>query len=387
MNDLEKALSNIKNNIDGSGTMRVKGVELCKDDVLELYYNLGKKRKFSLKHETESKSKKECVLSIASNVLTQWQTITYYHSVAKTNFENELYLSFFNDLDLLVTNDFSTIGDFHETSALLQIPDLPYDYTEHINFYVDENGYYSQEIEDIIGFIRSKVDLGYYVVVEIDNYFVNPMPNGHRALRHLIYGYNDFNKQLYCRGFINKEFISYKLDYTKFATAYEYSKIVNVKAPVFLELYKRKSVIDLSAKKENDAAGLYTYYKSTNSYKVLQAEEKVNRWTNCTEYVGLNASEQFIWLLELMIEGKAELCYQCMHAFYENKLMLLERGKYFLGKSKIENLEKAVYYANLARYQFMKYVITKKKKDLQDCCMLCRKCVEMEKYYFQIHFG
>ncbi len=76
-----------------------------------------------------------------------------------------------------------------------------------------------------------------------------------------------------------------------------------------------------------------------------------------------------------------------MNAFYENKLMLLERGKYFLGKSKIENLEKAVYYANLARYQFMKYVITKKKKDLQDCCMLCRKCVEMEKYYFQIHFG
>lgn len=293
---------------------------------------------------------------------------------------------FFSDLNLLISKDLSRIGDFHESSALLQVPDLPYEYVEHISYFVEEDGSYSQEINNIITYVKDNLEKGFYVVVELDQYFVNPVLNGHRALRHLVYGYNDIKKQFYCRGFVDKKFSSYKMDYHDFAMAYEYSKIVNVKAPVFLELYKPKAAYSEIEKEKTIEEGLYRYFKGKNTYAVLQDEEKNVRWQNCEEYVGHIASERFIWLLELVIAGKAELCYQCVHAFYENKLMLFERGIYSFGKKGYELIEKVVYYANLARYHYIKYEITRNKVEIMSCYKLCQKCIEVEKAYFQLHF-
>jgi len=384
MISLEFAIDQIGELIGEDEKMLIKGNKIIsKNELMELYYRNGNIRNFSLKAPVwySEFPKKEAV--IPRNILTQWQTIMYYDICAQIGMKRDIHALFFSDLDLLVKNDLSSIDVFHDTSALLQCPDLPYKYVEHIPYLIDDNGRYMNDVGDIVEFVREKLQDNFLVSIELDTFFIDQSKGMHGVLRYLVYGFDDDVGQFMCFGSINKSFKGFCLSYSKLNLCYEYAKIVNINAPLHLELYRplRNNTVNFEMAIKSKEI-LKNYYLSKNSYNVLQAENKSGRWIDCEEYVGREASEKFVDLLYKMEKGEGKVCYQCIHAFYENKTRLLEQVKKFGDEKKIGYLEDAVKAGNLGRILFLKYRQTKNKKALQRSIAMCKRVLELEKSYF-----
>ena len=388
MTTLIEAIDEIKSTLNGLEVHRINHRNVEVEELLQIYYQNGYKRKFGLVTNHACNDDK-CIykLPVKGIPLTQWQTIAYYYLVTNDRIGRSNEMKHFLDLDLLVENNYKKIDDMHNTCALLQTPDLPYKFVEHTSFFINQNGEYENEIKDILKYLRENIKEGTFVAVELDVYYIDKTIDYHYALRYMVIGFDDFEEKLTCIGFQSKIFREFQISFDEFLIAYEYSKIVNINAPLYLELYKPKKGVNISRNVEEGRDKILAYYRSANSYSILQAEEKKGRWTNCSEYVGREASEKFYELLLKMDSENINVCYQCLHAFYENKVMLLERSREFLGENSLEYMESSVKCANIARQLYMKYLKKDEKRILLRCVNMIKSANEAEKQYFQHHFA
>lgn len=381
MNDLIMAVEALKGHILGD-TVRIGGENIPIEKVYELCKQLGEKRKYKVVDEHYYSSSSEyCELPVVKNHLIQWQTIAYYSIITKALFKEETYHSYFLDLDLLVTKDFSLIDDMHSSAVLLQTSDLPYRYVQRFEYQVLADGSYDREIDDIVNHVKKRIQQGYYVAIELDDFYVKNAAY-HDALRSFIYGYDDTRCEFFCLGFLHGRFQEYKIQYYIFAKSYEYAKLVNFQAPIFLELYKANNLPENHNIEESIQDSLIKYFKSNNQYVKLQGENKKGRWQNSYEYVGYEASCKFVEILEKKIKDeRIPLCYQCIHAFFENKMMLYESARHLSKISGIELLLEGKKNANSARLYFLKMEKSRKAKDLVGCVDYCKAVLECEKEF------
>ena len=204
---------------------------------------------------------------------------------------------------------------------------------------------------DIIQFITEKIDLGYYVIIHADEYYL-PVKYWYRKehfVHHsIIYGYHHGNKKLLAVGF-NKEqiFTQITFDYEIFAEAYEQGKIYykesapwaenNAVELLKLKDYQEEYPFDI----RRFLRKLDGYLSSTGDDSVIFSYNwKLNR--NKVAY-GLDVYQQIINHLEKIREGKFTVDYRAIHLLYEHKKSIYNRLRYILERYRTtENLGKMV---------------------------------------------
>lgn len=381
MTKIKKAVASMEGLIGEE--LRIGGKNIPAEKIYQQCILMGKKRKYKEIDEYRIEcSNKSYLLPVSNNSLKQWQTIGYYSIISEIYLDDLTRNSHFLDLDLLVTKDGSLIDDMHNSMALLQTPDLPYKDIERSEYFILPDGSYDKDIDNIVDYVREKIDQGYYVAIELDDYYIKNRKY-HSVLRSFVYGYDDKNKEFYCLGFVERIFKKYAVKYSTFVQGYEYGKLINLQAPIFLELYRPNQNVGFEGDEEKLIENkLKSYFNSTNQYNILQGESKSGRWGNCNEYVGFKASVKFVELLETMIvDAKKKVCYQCMHAFYEHKKKLYESAQQIKTKNDIDLLKKATEDVNIARLLFLKYDANGKLEDLQKCIRHCRRVLEYEEQF------
>lgn len=386
MNQILSAIQQIRGKI-GQESIRIHGKDVSEELIYKKMLYLGEKRKFKdLREYTIKRSLKSCILPITDAPLTQWQTVAYYSIISKKYMSQQEYNLFFVDLDLLETKDHSIIDDYHCSSCLLQTPDLPYCYIERDCLSIQDDDSYDADIDNIVDFVREEIDKGYYIAIELDDFFVKHNPY-HAVLRSFVFGYDDQSNVFHCTGFINNIFQEYEVNYTAFVQGYEYGKLLNLQAPVFLERYKPRSEMNFEPSEEILRRKLKSYFESTGRYNYLQGESKVGRWENCFEYTGFQASKRFIDLLEEKITNdEVKVCYQCVHALFEHTIMINERLNHLSGLKNKELLQKIVFNSNAARLFFLKYIFTVDKRNLVECVAYFKKTLKCEEAFFDKNF-
>lgn len=347
--------------------------DFTKEEINEVY-TMGVKRAFRIDQYTLHTNRSNILPMIKSKYLTQWQNVTYRHSIVKAN-DEYAYLNNFYDLHMLVTSDGKACDNFHRSAAIIQIVDTAEKNIEHRTYDVTEQGY-ADEPESLIDFIRDSIDQSMYVAIELDEFYLTEKSNHnrrHETMRNLIFGYDDGCLQFYSIGFIDQaRYGIINISYDDLIYGYEFNKLINRVAPWYMETYKftNKYTNDQDCRYlQNFFLKINNYLHSSEKYDLMERTLQDPSWNTCRSYYGLSIYENLNNLLEQVVQGEASLCYQCLHAIYEQKLMLYERLQYI-----------SEYYKCIAHDDVSTFLEI--AKSMHNTCLLCIKNNIKEKGIF-----
>lgn len=199
----------------------------------------------------------------------------------------------------------------------------------------------AKRIDNILNYIREKIDLGEYMIVGVDEYFLSNKERYqeyHYAHQTLIYGYDDDKEIIHGIGF-DKEHLFSKLEYKyiEFQKAYlEVSNSHTSTAPWLEEaeiLSYKNRIFDQMCPYDTEAVAkeIYNYLNSFSQ-------------KNSSEKQGIDVIDDLIETLYFLMEGKEVFEYKNLHMLTEHKKSIYNRLGYFVqqtsGINELANLQK-----------------------------------------------
>jgi hypothetical protein len=200
-----------------------------------------------------------------------------------------------------------------------------------------------QEVESIVDFIKEKVQLGYYLIINLDEY---ELSNKHDYMKNhyvhasIVYGYDDETRQVKGVGFdksrlftdlifdydeLNKSYTSSKVHYLNYAPWCAWSAV---------QLIKLKSAgrqFPFSIRKFMQ--DLHDYIHSdTDEYRLYDFEYDVNRVT-----FGIDVYDELVRELNNILCGKFNVDYRALHLLAEHKKCLYIRLSFVIEKYKLSS--------------------------------------------------
>ncbi len=195
------------------------------------------------------------------------------------------------------------------------------------------------KVDNIIDFIIERINRGYYLIVNIDEYY---LPNkwaynkNHFVHSSLIYGYDNIAEQFKAISF-NKDmlFTMMTFTYAQFVEAYNNGKIHYKKSAPWCE----SSAIQIVRPKDFEAAFPFSndrFMRELSSY-IFSAGDGERLYT--FEYprdkvvYGIEVYDILIKDLEGLLQGKTIMDYRGIHLLAEHKKLIYERLEYLISKN------------------------------------------------------
>lgn len=253
------------------------------------------------------------------------------------------------------------------------------DYLEERDFYKDIAEYkiYDyislKQVENIIEFIKDKINHGYYVIIYLDEYYL-PKKAGYMKFHFLhqlmVYGYDNESQRLKTVAFDRKqEFVSAEYEYSKIVKSYEEGKTYYELSPIWV---LNETVELIRPKGENSPYefNLGLFLEELKVYLLGQGEYSKLRPNNL-ETNGKQASfnfkvyDELIYHLNNLIQGNPTMDYRYVHLMMEHKIIMYYRLKYIISNYSsnddlvmlIEEYSNLVKKMQVARNLFFKQVI------------------------------
>ncbi|MFZ5989296.1 MAG: hypothetical protein ACOYWZ_19550 [Bacillota bacterium] len=262
----------------------------------------------------------------------------------------------------------------------------PKEVLEYIDFKKD----YFKDI-DIMKFIESSLDDGYYFYTYYDEYYVKPSfmrTNNHFVHDLLIYGYDSESRKITAIGYDdNKVFCFYEIDYDAFDIAFksalELTKGGGWEDMCFYAL-KIKCRYDENYKYDFDISKFmskfHDYIYSVNTGKKdypydipCDYKDLHYLYTLKDNVYGMEINDHVLEYIKKNVEEKSPLHYVMFHTLYEHKVSIMERLQYIeeqfhlKGMAEIINeYKQTVHSFDLIRHLALKYNKVKKDALLSD---------------------
>ncbi len=225
----------------------------------------------------------------------------------------------------------------------------------------------SRNINDIIGFIKERIDNEEYLNVGVDEYYLSnkerykQFPYAHQTL---IYGYDDEKKVLHGIGF-DKDHIFSKLEYD-FS---EFTKAFSAVDRCYKESAPWLGDYELTGMK-NDISEKYIY-NPVEAIKEFDNYLHVNEATTDYHCSGMDSLDLLFETLHLLMNGKEVFEYANLHMLTEHKKAVFMRLGYMHkqlgGESKIDQVQKEYMkvFAKMdkVRYTFLQRIIDENGTD------------------------
>lgn len=198
-----------------------------------------------------------------------------------------------------------------------------------------------KEVKNIIDFIVEKINMGYYLIINVDEYYL-PNKWTYKAEYYvhssLIYGYDNKKEQLKAIGF-NKQasFTEITFDYTQFIEAYENGKIHYKDSAPWCEW----SALQLIRPKKFEVVYPFSndrFLKELKNY-LFSIGDNVRLYSfeyheNQVEF-GFQVYDVTIRNLENLLHGKLTIDYRAIHLISEHKKCIYDRLEYVISQNKL----------------------------------------------------
>lgn len=203
-------------------------------------------------------------------------------------------------------------------------------------------GYHLLSIkENIIDFIIENINLGYYLIINVDEYYL-PVKHAYKTEHYvhssLIYGYDNQKQQLKAIGFDNEYiFTNIIFDYNQFSEAYENAKIYYKDSAPWCGW----SAVQLIKPKNIQVEYPFIIERFLNELKSYLFSIGDNARLYSFEYLGSQADFGFqvydviIRNLENLLKGKFTLDYRAIHLISEHKKCMYDRLEYVITRNKL----------------------------------------------------
>jgi NAD(P)-dependent dehydrogenase (short-subunit alcohol dehydrogenase family) len=204
---------------------------------------------------------------------------------------------------------------------------------------------------DIIQFIIDKINLGYYVIIHADEYYlpVKALYHKEHYVHHsIIYGYHNGNKQLLAIGFNAEQiFTRITFDYDTFVEAYEQGKYHYQQSAPWAET-NAVELLKLKDYQEEYPFDIKRFLGKLDGYLSGRGDDTVifsYNWKPNQDKIayGIKVYQQIINHLENFLEGRFTMDYRAIHLLTEHKKSIYNRLEFILNRYRIKGtLEKMV---------------------------------------------
>ena len=236
-------------------------------------------------------------------------------------------------------------------------------------------GYKFLESEkDILHYIKSKIDSGFYIGLFLDEYYLSPMQSYnkvHFIHNNFIYGYDD--DQLLLIGFdSNKVFSFLRITNSEFVKAFDSGRLKHKELAPWASLFSMQLLYfkdrnyECQFNKEAFLNNLRNYICSKGN-PVVEFSRKLNSQTR----FGSSVWNAVIEHITNLLNGKVTLDYRAIHLLFEHKRGLYKRFNYLLETgtqltSELAQFKEIIKRLNDIRLSFLKMEYTKfNKKEVQ----------------------
>ncbi len=201
--------------------------------------------------------------------------------------------------------------------------------------------YLLKKEENIIDFIIKEINMGYYLIIHVDEYY---LPNkwayktNHFVHSSLIYGYDSEKEQLMAIGFDkNMFFTKMEFDYTNFKAAYESGTIHYKDSAPWCDL----SAIQLIRPYEFDAEHPFSndrFLSKLKDYLFSIGEREtlyLLRYPESRAEYGFKVYDVTIRHLENLLQGRVTIDYRAIHLITEHKKGIYDRIGYAIARNSL----------------------------------------------------
>lgn len=201
--------------------------------------------------------------------------------------------------------------------------------------------YLLKKEENIIDFIIKEINMGYYLIIHVDEYY---LPNkwayktNHFVHSSLIYGYDNEKEQLMAIGFDkNMFFTKMEVDYTNFKAAYESGTIHYKDSAPWCDL----SAIQLIRPYEFDAEHPFSndiFLRNLKGYLFSIGEREtlyLLRYPESRAEYGLKVYDVTVRHLENLLQGRVTIDYRAIHLITEHKKGIYDRIGYAIARNSL----------------------------------------------------
>jgi hypothetical protein len=245
-----------------------------------------------------------------------------------------------------------------------------------------------REVESIVDFIKEKIQLGYYLIINFDEYELSNKHDyrkNHYVHASIIYGYDDETRQVKGVGFdksrlftdllfdydeLNKSYTSSKVHYLNYAPwcAWSAVQLIKLKSPGRQFPFSQNRFMQ----------DLYDYIHSeADEYRLYNFEYDVSRVT-----FGMDVYDELVRELNNILRGEFHVDYRALHLLAEHKKCLYVRLSYVIENFKLdselvqknEELYELVLKFEEIRKQFLGQVF--REFDLQELTEKQKKAIE-----------
>jgi len=238
-----------------------------------------------------------------------------------------------------VYSNYTQIFSYRDARGFLEINYLePRDSFADISDVICLGYHLLKDIDNVVEFIKEKIQFGYYLILHLDEYELSNKNNymkNHYVHASIVYGYDDETRQIKGIGFdkgrlfndlifdydeINKAFLSSKIHYINHAPwcAWSAVQLMKFKSPdKKFPFSKKKFMRDLSE----------YIHSISDEYRLFSFEYDVNRVN-----FGINVYDDLVKELKNILNGQFNVDYRALHIISEHKKCLFDRIAYVIEK-------------------------------------------------------
>lgn len=248
-----------------------------------------------------------------------------------------------------------------------------------------------KEISNIIDFIIDQINRGYYVVINVDEYYLPEKiryHNDHYVHQSLIYGYDNTRQKLMALGF-NQEnlFSKHTLDYNQFMEAFEKGKLYYKETAPWTE----NSAIELIKFKDHLTEypfDLQRFLTKLDNYLSSSGDDPIiftYMLNKANVKYGLNVYDEVIHHLENLLKGRFTIDYKNIHLLAEHKKGIFKRLQYILSRYQLtgdivnmtECYSQIVEQVEAVRIKYLELSYSKDSLDFDDFPNIIKNTCEM----------
>lgn len=203
-----------------------------------------------------------------------------------------------------------------------------------------------KDVPDIIDYIVDKINLGYYAIVNVDEYYLpakKAYKNQHYVHHSLIYGYDNSKRELKAIGFNAEQmFAKMTFDYDMYREAFESGKLhYRGSAPWAetnaIELLRLRDFIqEYPFSLEKFTNRLEDFANSKEDLQVIYAQ-RLDKYFLGKEQLkfGIDVYDEVIRHLENLKNGVITIDYRAIHLLYEHKKSVYKRLEFVLSRFEV----------------------------------------------------
>ncbi len=200
-----------------------------------------------------------------------------------------------------------------------------------------------KDVPDIIDYIVDKINLGYYAIVNVDEYYLpakKAYKNQHYVHHSLIYGYDNSKRELKAIGFNAEQmFAKMTFDYDMYREAFESGKLYYKGSAPWAEtnaielLRLRDFIQEYPFNLEKFTNRLADYVNSKEDLQVVYAQRFDQYYLGKEQLkFGMEVYDEVIRRLDDLKNGVITIDYRAIHLLYEHKKSIHKRLEFIVSR-------------------------------------------------------